>query len=203
MNRIRGPLAAALLSTSLLGTALVTAPAAQAAVPTCGGLTAAAAAAAGYVVFEDTVNADDSLALGGLAQQNWIMTNGGRDTVITGPLDDIICTGAKLDQVYAGDGDDFISLGAGGDFTRGEGGSDVIEGGDGTDTIWGDYEVAFDVSDGADIIHGGPDADDIEGGDQLDQLFGDGGADTLNGGLSLVGNDGFADVCVSGAATNC
>lgn len=202
--KILRPRLAVLVGSSLLATAFFVATSAQVAgVPTCGGLTQQQATMQGYVTFVGG-NGPDNLALGGLQQKNWIMTNGGADTVFTGNDDDIICTGGGVDQVLSGGGDDVISLGRGGDFASGQGGDDTIDGKQGNDRIHGDSEPFLTADDGRDDIHGGGDDDTIDGGGQLDNLIGGPGTDTVDGALLIDAVDhGFADTCQAETVADC
>lgn len=103
-----------------------------------------------------------------------IMTGLGDDTIYGGNENDFISTLGGLDVVYGGSGDDMIFSSSGSDTVRGGDGNDIITGGGSSDSLYGDVHN--------DTIHGGSNADKIFGGNGSDHLQGDRGADTIYGG---------------------
>ncbi|MCB0909574.1 MAG: hypothetical protein KDB63_20935, partial [Nocardioidaceae bacterium] len=97
-------LSAGLLLTGVAAT--VCGAPAQGAAPTCGGLTEAQAAAAGYTTHYFPGNTADVVV--GSAANDWVYTDGGADSITTFGGQDIICAGGDGDFVDAGDNRDVV-----------------------------------------------------------------------------------------------
>jgi len=82
--------------------------------------------------------------------------DGGNDTIVGGPGDDLINGGAGADDLRGGPGDDVIF---------GNGGDDLVDGGIGTDTeiLGGGNDTAlWNPGEGSDAVNGGADADTLQ-----------------------------------------
>ncbi len=100
-----------------------------------------------------------------------INTQGGDDTILSGPGNDIL---------NGGDGDDYMVGGAGNDIMDGGNGIDNIRGGVGSDSLSGGV--------GNDYLLGQDGNDTLSGGDGNDTLVGGAGYDSMDGG---AGDDYF------------
>ena len=155
---------------------LATATAADAATPpvSCGGMTAAAATAAGYNVFDFSAQPGPMVFTSTTGTGNdWIYGTPAADTLSGSAGNDIICGGANSDFIFGNSGNDEL---------HGEAGSDTIYGDD-----FGSGNGA--ASDGDDLIFGGPESD---------TMLGNGGRDDIRGGAGASdsgdGGNG-ADTC--------
>jgi Ca2+-binding RTX toxin-like protein len=170
-------------------TGLLIAPA-EAALPTCFGMT---------VTLMGTPGPDTLLGKAEVSEV--IHGGGGNDTIIggefydSGTAPDLLCGGPGDDHVKGAPGNDKLNGGDGQDRVDGANGADLEQGNAGNDTVGaGSFS---DADDADDVINGGNGNDEVLGGRGRDKLSGGGGADrlidtecdgptTLNGG---AGND--------------
>lgn len=122
-----------------------------------GGLTIAAG-----VVIENATTGRGNDKLIGNAEDNVLVSRGGRD-VLNG--------GEGNDTLNAGRGNDRLNAGLGTDILRGHAGADTLRGGAGDDTL--------DGGGGGDKLFGGDGNDTLNGGGGIDSLSGGAGADTF------------------------
>jgi hypothetical protein len=146
----------------------------------------------------------------GGAGRNYVIGDGGRQSIVLGPEDDTLAGGSGDDTIgsaggndllYGNEGNDFMFGGIdndsvygnqgmdsvygnqGNDLLYGGGDNDLMSGGAGNDSVQGDRgndRVAGD--DGDDVVTGGDGNDGVLGGTGKDLLFGNQGADTFYGG---------------------
>lgn len=140
---------------------------ADAAVQTCGGVTATLRGTEAADVLVGTSGRDVIVGLGG---GDRIAGRGGNDLICGGSGSDRIEGGKGRDRVLAGPGEDRLNGGPGNDRVNGEDGSDQVRGGAGDDV----------VRTGSVAPRNG----------YSDYVYIDGGADTLIGGHELVVLDG-------------
>lgn len=199
--------AAALLGLALTASVLVPGSVGAQSDPSCQGLSASRARAAGFVVQIGTEGADTINGSGGV--RNFIVGLGGNDTINGTSFGDVICGDGGNDtinshdgndRVAGGSGNDVISLGAGNDRAIGDAGDDRLIGGTGNDLLVGrtgadrlSGENGNDIlygNEGNDVAFGGFGNDRVagfEGDDRLaggpgsDHLSGHGGNDTISG----------------------
>ncbi|KAB2863023.1 MAG: calcium-binding protein, partial [Bauldia sp.] len=178
----------------------------------------------------DTINVRAlSDTIGGAANNQWIVSSGAGDDVITiqaasngrtlpqvdaGAGDDTVqITGNSVDQVLGGSGNDRISTDAGNDAIDGGAGDDILDGGAGNDTLLGGA--------GRDTLIGGTGNDTLNGGADVDtasyaaatsavtvnlattaaQNTGGGGTDTLNSIENVTGSN-FNDTLTGNSGDN-
>ena len=149
-------------------------------------------------------------------RDNFIIGNGGIDTLYGGDGKDTVGGGAGNDILYGEAGDDLLLGNAQhdtiyGDFdtnsssSDGDLGKDYLLGGTGNDTVYGGYgDDYLRGNSGRDSLNGGVGNDRLEGGNGIDSLYGGTNDDTLDGGASndtLFGEDGN-DILMDNAGTN-
>jgi hypothetical protein len=126
-----------LLAGAMLGVAAQPAYATTAAAPaqfavavTCGGLTAAAAQAAGYTIHDNAASPVAVIDLGGPGP-DWMVGSAFNDTLDGQGGGDLLCGGDGTDNLRGLSGDDSMFGGGGNDDIRGGTGTDVGRGGAG------------------------------------------------------------------------
>jgi len=156
------------------------------------GLSAPAAALAGWAANRDTEAMKQTLFAGGDTFTggelgDLLRAYAGNDSVAGGLGADTLDGGGGNDTVSGGAGADSIVDGAGSNYLRGEDGDDRITGGSGFDDINGNMgNDTGSGGDGEDWVVGGKDNDSLSGGAAYDLVYGNLGNDTCDGG---DGND--------------
>ena len=153
---------------------------AQAAPPTCEGLTATIVGSASFDFLWGTSGPDVIVGLGG---NDIIFGLAGDDVICGGDGNDLIAGGRGADTIYGGAGRDAIGGGSGADMVWAGDGDDFVTGGSGDDTLLGeDGDDALRGERGADTIDGGSGDDRLNGGSGNDTIDGSAGTDTADGG---------------------
>ncbi len=142
----------------------------------------------------NTLSLNDTQALNGSANQEFLQGTSGND-IINGYRDrDTLYGGDGLDALDGGSGSDILRGGNGKDYLFGKEGNDLLSGGTGQDFLNGGV--------GKDFLKGGKDRDTLLGSQDNDYLYDDEGNDLLDGGAgddilidkqgnnSLYGNEG-------------
>ena len=158
----------------------LTAPAAYADAPRCGGQVATIVGASG----RDTIVGTDEASNKG----DLIFARGGNDKIFAGAGNSWIFAGDGDDFVNGGSGNDKIFGGRGNDRLEGASGNDFLSGGDGDDNLYG--------GDGNDILIGGRGNDVLSGGDGHDLFFFD-----RNFGDDKINNFSSEDTMIFGRGT--
>jgi len=123
------------------------------------------------VVAASGSNIGNDIIQGGDAAE-WLIGNGGNDS---------IDGGAGNDTISGGFGDDVLAGGEGNDSAFGDAGEDTLSGDNGNDSLYG--------QDGNDSLIGGDGADFLDGGTGRDTLRGGTGNDTLSVGAASESNE--------------
>ncbi|EBA15319.1 type I secretion target repeat protein [Roseobacter sp. SK209-2-6] len=153
----------------------------------------------GFTLFTAALNqgtegTEQSEALSGSANADYLFGLGGADTIAGEAGDDRLDGGAGADLLNGGSGNDSLFGGSGRDSLRGDIGNDSLTGGTGDDTLYGgDGDDRLFGNTSLDTLYGGAGNDYISAGDGVDFVNGDAGNDTIHGrsGWDLLnGNDG-------------
>ncbi|NKX45778.1 S8 family serine peptidase [Roseicyclus persicicus] len=137
-----------------------------------------------------------NVVMTGDANDNWVRTGSGHDSIRSGAGDDTVHGGAGSDTIWGEAGNDLLEGGDGNDVLHGQRGEDHLIGGSGRDWLFGYAEDdRLEGGDDGDRLYGMPGHDWLDGGDGRDWLFGNGGRDTIHGGgdndqvYGLAGHD--------------